>query len=283
MTADIETKAHAFFDLHRAPGAFVMPNAWDAGSARLLAAAGFPALGTTSAGIAFAMGLPDYEDCVPRAVMLEACAAIAAAVDLPVSGDLEAGYGAAPADVAETMGLAIEAGLAGGSLEDHLVGGENELYGIEAAAERVAAARAAIDAGGIPFVLTARAECYLVGHPDPFAESVRRLNRYREAGADCLYAPGQKTAEEIARLVREVDGPVNVVMGLAGAAFTVNELAALGVKRISIGGSLARASFAVVKAAAEEMAGPGTFTFAAGAIPDAEMSAFMAGKPGGDG
>jgi 2-methylisocitrate lyase-like PEP mutase family enzyme len=229
------------------------------------------------------MGLPDYEDRIPRAVMLEACAAIAAAVDLPVSGDLEAGYGAAPADVAETMRLAIEAGLAGGSLEDHLVGGENELYDIEAAAERVAAAREAIDASGLPFVLTARAECYLVGHPDPFAESVRRLNRYRAAGADCLYAPGQTTAEEIARLVREVDGPVNVVMGLAGAAFTVNELAALGVKRISVGGSLARASLAVVKAAAEEMAGPGTFTFAAGAIPDSELCAFMAGKPGGKG
>jgi 2-methylisocitrate lyase-like PEP mutase family enzyme len=150
--------------------------------------------------------------------------------------------------------------------------------GLPSTAERVAAARAAIDASGIPFVLTARAECYLVGHPDPFAESVRRLNRYREAGADCLYAPGQRSAEEIGRLVREADGPVNVVMGLAGAAFTVAERAALGVTRISVGGSLARASFAVVKAAAEEMAGPGTFTFAAGAIPDAEMNAFMAGR-----
>ena len=280
MSGELKDKARAFLDLHRGAGCFVMPNAWDAGSARLLAAAGFPALGTTSAGIAFAMGLPDYEDRIPRAVMLEACAAIAAAVDIPASGDLEAGYGDTPEAVAETMRLAIEAGLAGASLEDHLVGGENELYGLEAAAERVAAARAAIDASGIPFVLTARAECYLTGHPDPFAESVRRLNRYREAGADCLYAPGQTGAEEMARLVREVDGPINVVMGLAGAAFTVNELAALGVKRISVGGSLARASFAVVKAAAEEMAGPGTFTFSARAIPDGELNAFMAGERG---
>ena len=280
MTTDLRDKAQAFDDLHRGPGCFVMPNAWDAGSARLLAAAGFAALGTTSAGIAFSRGLPDYEDRIPRAVMLEACAGIAAAVDLPVSGDLEAGYGATPEAVAETMRLAIEAGLAGGSLEDHLVGGENALYDIEQAAERVAAARAAIDASGLPFVLTARAECYLTGHPDPFAESVRRLNRYREAGADCLYAPGLKTAEEIGRLVREVDGPVNVVMGLAGAALTVNELAALGVKRVSVGGSLARASLAVVKAAADEMAGPGTFTFAAGAIPNGELNAFLAGEEG---
>jgi len=283
MATELKAKARRFRDLHRQAGTFVMPNAWDAGSARLLAAAGFPALATTSAGIAFARGLPDYADRVPRAVMLEASAALAAAVEVPVSGDLEAGYGATPEEVAETMRLAIAAGLAGGNLEDHLVGGANELYDMEAAAERVAAARDAIDASGLPFVLTARAECYLVGHPDPFAESVRRLNRYREAGADCLYAPGQRTAEEIGRLVREVDGPVNVVMGLAGAAFTVGELADLGVKRISVGGSLARASYAVVRAAAAEMAGPGTFTFAADAIPDREMNAFMAGRPGGEG
>ena len=283
MAKDLKTKAQAFLDLHAAPGAFIMPNAWDAGSARLLAAAGFPALGTTSAGIAFAMGLPDYEDRISRAVMLEACAAIAAAVDLPVSGDLEAGYGTTPEEVGETMGLAIEAGLAGGSLEDHLAGGAHELYDMEAAAERVAAAREAIDASGFPFVLTARAECYLVGHPDPFAESVRRLNRYREAGADCLYAPGQRSAEDMARLVREVDGPVNVVMGLKGATFTVAELAAIGVKRISVGGSLARVSLAAVKAAAEEMAGPGSFTYAASAIPDGELNAFMAGEEGGEG
>ncbi len=280
---ELKDKARRFRDLHIEAGTFVMPNAWDAGSARLLAAAGFPALATTSAGIAFARGLPDYEDRVPRAVMLEACAGIAAAVELPVSGDLEAGYGATPEAVAETMRLAIAAGLAGGSLEDHLAGGAHQLYEVEAAAERVAAARAAIDASGIPFVLTARAECYLVGHPDAFAESVRRLNRYREAGADCLYAPGQRSAEEIGRLVREVDGPVNVVMGLAGARLSVAELAALGVTRISVGGSLARASFAVVRRAAEEIAGPGTFTYAASAIPDREMNAFMAGKEGGEG
>lgn len=281
MVGELKEKARRFRDLHREAGCFVMPNAWDAGSARLLAAAGeggFPALGTTSAGIAFARGLPDYENKVPREVMLEACAAIAAAVDLPVSGDLEAGYGATPEEVAETMGLAIAAGLAGGSLEDHLVGGAHGLYDVEAAAERVAAARAAIDASGVAFVLTARAECYLTGHPEPFAESVRRLNRYREAGADCLYAPGLKSAEEIGRLVRAVAGPVNVVMGLAGAALSVAELAALGVRRISVGGSLARASYAAVKRAAEEIAGAGTFTYAAGAIPDREMNALMAGR-----
>lgn len=281
MATDLSAKARAFRDLHWGPGCFVMPNAWDAGSARLLAAAGgggFPALATTSAGIAFARGLPDYEDRVPRAVMLEASAAIAAAVELPVSGDLEAGYGATADEVAETMGLAIAAGLAGGSLEDHLAGGAHALYEIEAAAERVAAARSAIDASGLAFVLTARAECYLTGHPEPFAEAVRRLNRYREAGADCLYAPGLKSAEEIGRLVREVDGPLNVVMGLAGAPLGVAELAALGVKRVSVGGSLARASYAALRRAAAEIAEAGTFGYAAEAIPDAEMNAFMAGR-----
>lgn len=273
--------AQAFVDLHRAPGTFVMPNAWDAGSARLLAAAGFPALATTSAGIAFSMGLPDYEDRMSREVMLEACAKIAAAVELPVSGDLEAGYGATPEEVAETYRLSIAAGLAGGSLEDHRLvdgpgGPADGLYDIEEAAERVAAARAAIDATGVPYVLTARAECYLLDHPDAFAESVRRLNRYREAGADCLYAPGQKDAGEIAALVREVDGPVNVVMGLTGAALTVAELAACGVKRISVGGSLARAALGALRAAAAEIAEAGSFTYASNAIPDDELSAFMA-------
>ncbi len=270
-------KAQAFLELHRAPGAFVMPNAWDAGSARLLAAAGFPALGTTSAGIAFARGLPDYEDRISRTDMLEACAGIAGAVDLPVSGDLEAGYGATPEEVAKTYRLSIDAGLAGGSIEDHSTAAADGLYDVEEAAERVAAARAAIDGTGVPFVLTARAECYLVDHPDAFAESVRRLNRYREAGADCLYAPGQRSAEEIGALVREVDGPVNVVMGLVGAALTVADLAGLGVKRISVGGSLARTALGALVAAAKEIAEAGSFTYAKDAIPDGELSAFLAG------
>lgn len=281
MTGDLKAKAERFGALHREPGCFVMPNPWNAGSARILAAAGFPALATTSAGIAFGLGLPDYADRVPRARMLEECAAIAAAVDLPVSGDLEAGYGDRPEDVAETVRLAIAAGLAGGSIEDHRAGTGPPLYELEEAAERIAAARAAIDAAGLPFVLTARAECYLTGHPEPFKESVRRLNAYREAGADCLYAPGQKGIEEIGALVREVAGPVNVVMGLAGHDLSVDALAQCGVKRISIGGSLARAGLELVKAAGEEMRDLGTFSFAERRYPGWDINTFMGKRPGG--
>lgn len=275
MNHDLSSKAQAFRDLHHAPGAFVMPNAWDAGTARILAAFGFPALGTTSAGVNFANGLPDYDYRVPRAEMLAAYAKVAEAVDIPVSGDLEAGYGDSPEDVAETIRQSIAAGMVGGSIEDHTADPDKPFYDIEAAVERIRAAREAADASGIAYTLTARAECYLAGHPDPFRESVRRLQRYREAGADCLYAPGIKDRETIAALVREVDGPVNVVMGLAGAALSVAELEEIGVKRVSVGGSLARAALAAVREAAREISEKGTFTFAERAIPNAELNGFF--------
>jgi 2-methylisocitrate lyase-like PEP mutase family enzyme len=273
---DLAAKGRRFRDLHLRDRAFIMPNAWDAGSARMLSLSGFEAIGTTSAGVCFGKGLRDYEDRLPREAMLASYAEIAAAVDLPVSGDLEAGYGDTPEAVAETIRLSVSAGMVGGSIEDHRTDPATPLYDIELAADRIRAAREAADGSGIPYTLTARAECYLVDHPDPFAESVRRLNRYREAGADCLYAPGIKDAATIAALVEAVDGPVNVVMGLAGAALSADELSALGVKRISIGGSLARATFAVVRDAAREMAEAGTFKFAEKAIADSEMNAIFA-------
>ncbi|MCP4329797.1 MAG: isocitrate lyase/phosphoenolpyruvate mutase family protein [Alphaproteobacteria bacterium] len=269
---DLQAKARRFHDLHHGDGAFIMPNAWNAGSARILAAGGFEALGTTSAGVTYGRGVPEYEYRVPGEEMLEAFGHIAAAVDVPVNGDLEAGYGDSPEAVAETIRQSVAHGMVGGGIEDHTGDPASPLYDAEHAADRIRAARAAADDTGIPYTLTARAECYLVSHPDPFAESVRRLNLYREAGADCLYAPGTKDKDTIAALVREVDGPVNVVMGLAGVALSARELEDLGVKRISIGGSLARAAMAVVRDAAREMAEAGTFTFAADAIPDAQLS-----------
>jgi 2-methylisocitrate lyase-like PEP mutase family enzyme len=275
MARSSAARARAFKALHDGPGLFLMPNAWNAGSARILAAAGFPALGTTSAGIAFSLGRPDYEGRLSRAESIEELDRIVAAVDLPVSADLESGYGTEPEDVVETIRQAIAAGAAGGSIEDYSGDPEAPLFEPARAAERIRAAREAADASGIAFTLTGRAECYLTGHPDPFAESVRRANLYREAGADCLYVPGVRDLETIAGLVREIDGPLNVLVGLAGAPFGLPQLRDLGVRRVSIGGSLARATFATVRRAAEEMSRDGTFGFTQDAVPDAELSAFF--------
>lgn len=277
MPKTVQEKAEAFRALHTRDGCFVMPNAWNAGSARVLADLGFPALGTTSAGIAFCLGRPDYDRRVSRDEMMAELARIAAAVDLPVSADLEAGYGPRPEDVAETVHLSIAAGMAGGSIEDYTGDPANPLFEPAEAVARVAAAREAADASGLPYVLTGRAECYLVGHPEPFAESVRRLNLYRAAGADCLYAPGLTDPEEIGALVRAVEGPVNIVVGLAGGPLTVEALGELGVRRISVGGALARASFGALRRGAEEIRDRGTFEFSRAAIPDAELSALFAG------
>lgn len=273
---DRQAKAARFRELHQRDGAFIMPNAWNAGSACLLAATGFEAIGTTSAGVNYANGVIDYDYRLPRSEMMAAYRRIAEAVDVPVSGDLENGYGEASEAVAETVRQSIEGGMVGGSIEDHTGDPARPLYDVELAAEWIRTAREAADASGVPYTLTARAECFLIDHPDPLKESIRRLNRYREAGADCLYVPGLRDAAAIGTLVRAVDGPVNVLMGLASATLTVSALAGLEVKRISAGGSLARAALAVVRNAAREMLEEGTFTFADRAIPDAEIGAFFA-------
>jgi 2-methylisocitrate lyase-like PEP mutase family enzyme len=271
---DIHAKAARFRALHES-GTFLMPNAWNAGTARLFADLGFEAIATTSAGTNFSNGHGDYDYAVPRAEMLAEYGRIAAAVDLPVSGDLENGYGDTPEEVAETIRQSIAHGMVGGGIEDHTGDPAAPLYEVELAVERIRAAREAADASGLSYTLTARAETYLVGHADPFAEAVRRVNRYREAGADCLFVPGVRDAQTIATLVREVDGPVNVVMGLAGAALSVTELAELGVRRVSIGGSLARAVFAFVRKAALEMRDQGTFGYAGDQMPEPELNALM--------
>ena len=265
-----------FRTLHTGSSAFVMPNAWDPGSACILAASGFQALATTSAGIAYSLGQPDYEGCVSRSQMMERIHSIANAVEVPVSADLEAGFGASPKDVAETVRLAIQAGVVGGNIEDLSGDPHTPLFDISLSGERIRAARESADQSGIPFTLTARTDCYLAGLPSPFAEAVRRINLYREMGADCLFVPGIRDAETIAALVREVDGPITVVMGLTGSAFTVSQLGSLGVKRISIGGSLARSALGLVRRAAQEMLQHGSFTFAEQQIPDADLCSFFA-------
>ena len=269
-------KGAIFRDLHTADGIFVMPNAWNAGSARMLEAAGFLAIGTTSAGIAFSLALPDYEGALSRHEALEETRRIASAIDVPVSADTENGYGHTPEEVAETIRLFADAGAVGASLEDYAASWGDGLYERTHAVERVRAAKEAAESLGFPFTLTARAECYLVEHPEAFEESVHRANLYREAGADCLYVPGVTDGDTIAALVREIDGPINVVMGLADNPLTVSELQRLGVKRVSIGGALTRATFGLIRRAAEEIREQGTFSFAQTQIPDAELCRFFA-------
>ena len=270
-------KGKLFKDLHSADGILVMPNAWNAGSACMLEAAGFQAVGTTSAGIAFCLGLPDYKGALSREAALDETSRIADALRIPVSVDAENGYGHTPEEVAETVRRVADTGAVGASIEDYSAAyGTGDLYDRALSVERVEAAAAVAESLPFPFTLTARAECYLMGHPNPFEESVARVNMYREAGADCLYVPGIKDAETIGKLVQEAHGPVNVVMGLAGSPMSVNQLEDLGVKRVSIGGSLARATFGLISRAAEEMRDRGTFTYSEGQVPDAELCRFFA-------
>jgi 2-methylisocitrate lyase-like PEP mutase family enzyme len=270
--------AAAFRLLHAGRTGFVMPNAWDAGSAIVLAEAGFAAIATTSAGIAFSLGradhaIPEGATRVSRSPMFERVRQITTAVDLPVNGDLEDGYGERPDAVADTIRLAIDAGLAGGNIEDHAGG---VLYDEELAAERIAAAREVVDASGIGFVLTARTDGMLLRPPAPLAGSIRRANRYRQAGADCLYVPGVNDLESIATLVTEIDGPLNVVIGLGNTNLTVDALRSVGVARISLGGSIARAALGYVRQSARELLERGTLTFAEVQIPQSELNALFA-------
>jgi 2-methylisocitrate lyase-like PEP mutase family enzyme len=253
-------KGKALSALHQREGAFIIPNPWDAGTARLLASAGFEALATTSAGCAFSLGKPDGATGL-LGTMAHA-AAIAAATELPVSGDLENGFGDAPETVAETIRLGAAAGLVGGSIEDATGDRQKPIYEIDLAIARIEAAAETAHGLRFPFTLTARAENYLYGRPD-LKDTIRRLRSYQEAGADVLYAPGLRSREDIAAVVRAVDRPVNVLMGLEGAAFSLAELSDLGVKRVSVGSALARAAMGTVLAAAREMRERGTFTFAA--------------------
>ena len=258
--------------LHERKNAFIIPNPWDAGTARLLAHLGFEALATTSAGFAFSLGLRDNR--VGRDKMMEHVAAIASATDLPTSADLENGYGDDPKTVAETIGLAAATGLAGGSIEDSTGRQTSPIYEFELAVERIRAAVAVARSLPFQFTLTARAENFLVGRPD-LEDTIKRLQAYQEAGADVLYAPGLKTREQIAALVSSVDRPVNVVMGLQGVRLSLAELSGLGVKRVSVGSALTRAAFGAFLRAAQEMRQQGTFTFADEAVTYPDLSSMF--------
>jgi 2-methylisocitrate lyase-like PEP mutase family enzyme len=271
-------KGRRFQELHARPGAFVIPNPWDAGTAKILTALGFEALTTTSAGLAFALGRRDGEGVVSREETLANAKAIADATDLPVAADLENGFGHSPEAAAETIRLAGEtAGLVGGSIEDATGEKEKPIYDFNHAVERVAAAAEAARKLPFPFVLVGRAENFLHGRPD-LDDTIRRLQAYEAAGADALFAPGLTTEEQIRTVCQSVKKPVNFIMGLKNAPFTVEQLAAMGVRRISVGSALSRAALGAFVRAAREIREHGTFGFAEDAIPFAEANQLMGGR-----
>jgi 2-methylisocitrate lyase-like PEP mutase family enzyme len=278
----LSDRRKAFRALHER-GCFVIPNPWDVGSARYLQHLGFPALATTSAGFAFSQGLPDSGDdvVVSRDRSLDYIAGIAAAVDLPVTADFMSGYGREPGDVAESVTRCVATGVAGLSIEDATGDSSSPLFDLPAAVERVRAARQAIDRSGEGVLLTARAECYHVGHADPFRESVRRLETYAAAGADVLFAPGPTKAAEIKALVAAVaPKPLNLLV-VRDIGLNVDQIAELGVRRISVGGALALAAWTRFMDAAKTLRAKGSFAGLAGLVPYAEVNGlFTTALPG---
>ena len=273
MPASQIEKANTFRGLHERPGAFVIPNPFDAGTARILAGLGFEALATTSAGCAFGLGRAD--GAITRDEALAHARAIVDATPLPVSADLENGYDDAPDGVALTVKLAAEAGLCGCSIEDASGRAEQPIYDFSHAVERIVAAVEAARGLPFPFTLTARAENFLHGRPD-LDDTIRRLQAFEAAGADVLYAPGLREEGAIRTVCASLSKPVNVIMGLTGAAFSVEQLAGFGVRRISLGSALARAAFGEFLRAAEEVRQRGTFSFAERAASFKEIERFMA-------
>ncbi|HEY8014441.1 MAG TPA: isocitrate lyase/phosphoenolpyruvate mutase family protein [Dongiaceae bacterium] len=271
MAVSIADRRAAFRRLHES-GCFVIPNPWDAGSAVWLQQAGFKALASTSSGYAWTLGLADNG--VGLEGMLAHLKALVAATEIPVNADFENAYADEPQGVAANVLRAAEAGVAGLSVEDSTGRSDKPLYDFDQAVARVTAARQALDKSGSGVLLTARAECFLVGHADPLAESIRRLKAYAAAGADCLYAPGLKTPEQIKAVVTAVaPKPVNVLMG--GPGLTVPELAALGVRRVSTGGALARAAWQGFIQTAKEIADAGSFESLGKAISFGELDGFF--------
>jgi 2-methylisocitrate lyase-like PEP mutase family enzyme len=272
MTASQNDKAARFKALHEGPGAFVIPNPWDAGSARILAALGFEALATSSGASAGILGRRDGS--VTRDEALAHARAIVLATDLPVSADLEKGFGDAAADAAETIRLAAAAGLVGGSIEDATGDKAKPLYGIGHATERVAAAAQAARALPFPFTLTARAENFLRGNPD-LEDTIRRLQAYERAGADVLFAPGLPDLAAVRAVCAAVSRPVNFMAGIKGKSFTVAELERAGVKRISLATSLYRAAMSGLLDAAREVKERGTFGYLERSLTTPELNGFM--------
>ncbi|MGW1211803.1 isocitrate lyase/PEP mutase family protein [Streptomyces sp. NPDC002499] len=290
MDSNRRQLAEHFVELHK-EGCFLLPNAWDVGSAKVLEAAGFSALATTSAGVAFSLGRPDHDffadaeagagakaeaggaGRVDRGTMLGRVGEIARGVSVPVSADLEDGYGEAPEVVAETVAAALATGVAGGNVEDFTGERDRPLYEHDLAVERIRAAREAVDGHGELFVLVGRTDVLLVGGSLP--ECVRRANAYLAAGADCAFVPGAADAATIGTLVRELDGPLNVVMGLTGNALGMAELRELGVRRVTVGGSIARAMYRRLVLAARELAESGTFSYAEDQMSQGELNSLF--------
>jgi len=272
----VHTSAIAEFrDLHTL-GCFVMPNPWDVGSAVYLRHLGFKALATTSAGFAFSKGLLDSVSAVPRDLMLGHVSEVVGATPLPVNADFQNGYADEPEDVAANVGLCIATGVAGLSVEDATGDTRTPLYEFDLAVARIKAARSAIDASGIPVVLTARCEAWLVGQTDPARVALERLVAFAEAGADCLFAPGVREPEEIAAIVKAVSPkPVNVLVSAPNPALSVSRLADLGVRRISVGSALARMAWSAFMRAAQSLKETGSFDAFAGAAAFGELNKIM--------
>ena len=279
MTSDLPSiqlsKAATFRKLHQGTRTFVMPCAWDASSSIMFEELGFECIGTTSGGVNWAKGRRDYVYGVSRDLMLAEYSEVARATSLPVSGDLENGYGNKPEDVSETIERSIVGGMVGGSIEDQIMSGGGKLYDTNLAIERIVAARETADRLGIAYTLTARCEAFSSNYDDPFSEAVGRLNSYRSAGADCLFVPGVCDRDTLKKLVEEVDGPISFGMGASEQPLSINTLSALGVRRISTGGGLPRAAFSFVRDAASEILKSGTFNYLDNAISDSDINAYF--------
>lgn len=268
----VRGSTEAFRKLHES-GCFVMPNPWDAGTARFLAGLGFPALATTSAGHAFSLGLPDHPRALSREAVLRHVREVVDATDLPVNADYQAGYADTPEQLFESVGRCVETGAAGLSIEDATGDAGAPLFALDDALERVRAARAAIDERGSGTVLTARCEAWLAGDPDPRGTALARLPAFAEAGADCLFAPDVRDPDVIAELVRAVaPKPLNVLVSAPVPGLTVARLADLGVRRVSVGSALSRVAWGAFVRAARSIAASGTFDTLAEAAPFDELN-----------
>ena len=272
----LRKKAETLRQLHHGPDILVLPNVWDIAGARIVEEAGYPAIATTSAGVAFALGYPDGEK-ISRDEMLDVVGRIARRVRVPVTADLEAGYGPEPADTAETIRRAIDGGVVGANIEDGTHRREQPLCSMNLAVARIHAARRAADTAGVPFVINARTDSYLAARifnqPQDakcFDDTVHRGRAYREAGADCIFIPGLADRDTIGRLVAAIGAPINILAGPGSPS--VPELKALGVARVSVGGAIMRATLGLVQRAAAELRSGGTFGFADGAVTQADMN-----------
>lgn len=280
----ITSAAENFKKLHENSALFVMPCAWDAFSATLLERTGFACIGTTSGGVNWTKGKKDYVYSTPREQMLSAYGEITQATSLPVSGDLENGYGLEPEHVADTILGSIAEGMVGGSIEDQGVVPADEQFSngklieFNCAVDRIRAARDAGNTAGFSYTLTARCEVYYTNCKDPYREAVKRLNAYREAGADCLFVPGLNDLECLKQLVRDVDGPISFGMGATNELLTLTMLEDVGIRRVSTGGGLTRATFALLENAASEILNKGTFSYLDHALSEPEVNQILAQK-----